>query len=66
MPITSDVCCTECNHHVVIPFRFYAKGTKSKEALAIDPNFKLDIFKPSASKFTLDELQQLIDGYIEY
>jgi hypothetical protein len=66
MPITSDVCCSQCNHQVVIPFRFYALGTNSKEALVIDPNFKLDIVKPNANKFTLDELQQLVDGYIEY
>ena len=55
MPIISDVCCSTCNVNVVIPFRVYGLGTNLKEALVLDPGYKMRIIKPTATKFSLEE-----------
>ena len=66
MPITPGACCTSCNNDVVIPFRLYQLGTNSKEALVLDSSYKLSIIKPASTKFTLEELQSHVQGYIQY
>lgn len=66
MPITIGECCTSCNENVVIPFRVYKLGNNSKEALIIDPTYKIRIIKPKSSKFSLEELQSYVEGYIQY
>jgi hypothetical protein len=66
MPIISDVCCSTCNENVVIPFRVYGLGTNLKEGLVLDPRYKMRIIKPKATKFSLEELQHHVKGYIHY
>lgn len=66
IPITIGESCTSCNDDVVIPFRLYQLGTNSKEALVLDPSYKLSIIKPATTKFSLDELQHHVQGYIQY
>jgi hypothetical protein len=50
----------------VIPFRVYGLGTNLKEALVLDPSYKMRIIKPTATKFSLEELQHHVKGYIQY
>ena len=65
-PVTTEVCCSTCNDNVVVPMRIYNLGNNTKEALLMSPDFKLKIIKPKVDKFTLKELQDLVEGYIEY
>jgi DNA-directed RNA polymerase subunit RPC12/RpoP len=65
LPITTGTCCDECNQNIVIPTRIYQLGLNTKEALMITPDYKVNIIKPKANKFSLAELQNLVQGYIE-
>jgi hypothetical protein len=65
LPITTGTCCDACNQNIVIPTRIYQLGLNTKEALMITPDYKVNIIKPKASKFSLAELQNLVQGYIE-
>lgn len=65
-PVVIGTCCNECNNNVVIPFRIYQLGRNQKEALCVSPDHKVKIVKPKRSKFALEELQELVEGYIEF
>jgi hypothetical protein len=65
LPATTGSCCESCNTNIVIPMRLYQLGSNTKEGLMITPDYKLDIIKPEAQKFTLKELQDMVKGYIE-
>ncbi len=65
-PVAAEPCCSVCNDNVVIPMRIYNLGSNTKEALLVSPEFRLEIIKPKTDKFTLKELQDLVEGYIEY
>ena len=65
-PVTSGVCCKRCNEQVVIPFRLYQLGINKKEGMVIYPDFRVEIIRPKESKFVLKELQEAVEGYIEY
>lgn len=66
LPVTSGVCCERCNNQVVIPFRLYELGKNSKEGMIIYPDYRIEAIKPKESKFSLKELQDIVEGYIEY
>lgn len=65
-PVTTEVCCSTCNDNVVVPMRLYNLGNNQKEALLLCPDFQIKIIKPKEDRFSLQELQGLVDGYIEY
>ena len=66
MPVTNDVCCESCNNHVVLPIRIYKLGINQKEGLCISPDYKIKLVHPKKDKFSLKELQEVVEGYIEY
>lgn len=66
LPVTSDVCCESCNENVVLPIRVYGLSKNQNEGLVLSPNFRAKIIKPEGDKFSLKELQSVVDGYIEY
>lgn len=65
-PLGSGHCCDECNKKVVIPYRLFLGllGSK-KQGILITTNNELKLIKPKKDKFTLKELQNAVDGYIE-
>lgn len=66
LPVTTGTCCERCNNNVVIPFRLFGLGKNMKEGLVITTDFKIRIIKPLDEKFKLKELQNEVQGYIEY
>lgn len=66
IPVTSDVCCETCNDNVVLPIRVYGLGTNKKEGLVLSPEYKVKLMQPEGEKFSLKELQGVVEGYIEY
>ena len=65
-PVVSGVCCERCNNQVVIPFQSYQLGKNTREALVINPDYSIKIVRPIGEKFQLKELQEEVQGYIEY
>ncbi|BCR35188.1 DUF3846 domain-containing protein [Mariniplasma anaerobium] len=65
MPVTTGICCTTCNENVVIPMRMYNLGLNKKEGLIITPDYKVEIVKAKDECFSLKELQEYVNGYIE-
>ena len=64
-PLNGSRCCDSCNTKVVIPLRLFIQSIqKENQALLIKKN-EVQIVKPKEDYFTLDELQKLVDGYIE-
>ncbi len=65
-PVVNGTCCNHCNNHVVIPYRIFLAtlGTGRNTALLIKPD-GCEIVNPKDKYFTLEELQNLVEGYIE-
>jgi hypothetical protein len=66
LPVSPRPCCTKCNENVVIPIRIYNLGSNKEEGLLLKPDFSVRIISPKQEKFSLEELQDLVEGYIEY
>ena len=66
IPVINGSCCEQCNYQVVIPFRLYQLGKNTSQALVITPDYKMKIICPKGDKFELEELQDVVQGYIEY
>lgn len=66
LPITTGLCCESCNENVVVPIRIYRLGTNQNEGLILSPDYKVKIIRPAGDKFNLKELQNCVEGYIEY
>ncbi len=64
-PLEGGRCCDECNMKVVMPVRVFIETTPKKNyALLIKEN-EVQLFQPGDKYFTLKELQEAVDGYIE-
>ena len=65
-PLTVGECCETCNEKAVIPYRLYKLGLNEREGLIIRPDNSISIIKPQSNRFSLKELQDYVEGYIEY
>lgn len=64
-PMKEGYCCEDCNAKVVLPFRVFLSTCERKDtALWVKPD-RFELVKPQGEYFTLKELQQAVDGYIE-
>ena len=64
-PIAGKCCCDKCNNNVVVPYRVFLNNLgKNNCGLWIKEN-KLELITPKKKKFSLDELQKFVGGYIE-
>ncbi len=64
-PIAGKICCDECNVKVVLPYRLFLSRMKNKDAALMITSTELKLVKPNGKHFTLKELQNAVDGYIE-
>lgn len=64
-PLSGKVCCSTCNNGVVLPMRVFQSGIQSDKALLITTERSIEFVKPKGSVFELDEIQRLVQGYIE-
>lgn len=62
-PVDGDICCDKCNNKVVIPYRFFFLCEGYSGLLV--RNDRLELITPKKDKFTLQELQKYVGGYIE-
>lgn len=65
-PIKVSVCCNECNINVVIPYRLYLSNENKDKALLFQIDNTLKLVKPKDKHFELDELQNYVEGLIEF
>lgn len=64
-PAGNSTCCDECNIKVVVPYRLLLRNYEKEDtALLVTPN-ELKLVKPKDKYFTLKELKQSVNGYIE-
>ena len=61
-PFIGAKCCDKCNGELVVPLRMVLNDRKT--AVVLKPN-QVGIIKPNDQYFSLKELQNLVDGYIE-
>lgn len=62
-PIKSKgVCCDSCNEKFVIPSRLFALG---RAAVLLTEN-EMQYITPKNGTFTLEELQEMVGGFIEF
>lgn len=61
-PFIGAKCCDKCNGELVVPLRLVLNDRKT--AIVIAPD-KLSVLQPKGRYFTLEELQKIVDGYIE-
>ncbi len=60
-------CCSVCNDNIVIPIRMFLVGVYPNVAMKITCDGQISTFKPSEPRyFSLDEMQSIVDGYIEF
>lgn len=67
-PYPGDICCDDCNEIAVITTRQFLAGM-IKGALIIHSNDAVSIRVPKnkeTNKFTLEELQDMVGGYVEH
>jgi len=64
-PVTEGKCCEDCNMKVVLPVRIFNANINSSEwAMIITPE-EVKLVKPNDKYFTLKDLQEIVEGYIE-
>lgn len=64
-PLHGKACCTICNNKVVLPIRLYQSGIHPDKAMLISTTGTIEFVKPKAVTFELNEVQKLVQGYIE-
>ena len=64
-PLPGKVCCSTCNNSAVLPMRLFQSGIQSDKALLITTERSIEFVKPKGSVFELEEVQRLVQGYIE-
>ena len=64
-PLKAGNCCTDCNREIVLPLRRYLAGENKQTLLVIEPNGTLIYVDLNSQEAKLDELQDLVGGYIE-
>lgn len=57
-------CCDSCNENVILPMRIFMLGD-AQQALKIETDGHITTIKPKDEKFTLEEMQEAVGGYIE-
>jgi hypothetical protein len=66
-PIKNEgLCCDRCNNAIVIPARIAVHTLEKDGGLLIKTNGQFLSYKPKGDKYTLEELQKAVDGYIEF
>lgn len=66
-PVIEGRCSSESNYKVVIPYRQFLSNEKKDKAMLLKTDFSIELIKPKDKHFTLEELQELVDGgLIEY
>lgn len=65
-PLKGDLCCDECNINVVVPYRMFINSLSNSKNLAmlVKPD-RIELVKPKGKYYTLKELQNYVEGYIE-
>jgi hypothetical protein len=64
-PFNGEKCCDECNRNYVVPLRIYQITKEPKNAVLFKEDGTVTTITPKDEYFTLDELQSLVEGYIE-
>ncbi len=64
-PIAGKECCDDCNRDVVIPLRMFFNTLDKKNCALLIKEKSLEIVKPKNKYFTLQELQECVNGHIE-
>lgn len=64
-PYRGDYCCDDCNEHLVVPTRIFLSGAIPCGILFDDDGTIKSVYPTNKSKFTLEELQYQVLGYIE-
>jgi len=65
IPFSGNVCCDQCNEHIVVPMRIYGNICEPSYAVLFKADGSLKSIKPKDKYFTLKELQGLVGGLIE-
>lgn len=65
-PLIDGVCCENCNLNAVLPYRLFLMSLeKEEQGILITVSNEIKLIKPKVDKFTLKELQEAVEGYIE-
>ena len=64
-PFSGKVCCGDCNQNYVVPLRIYQITKEPKNAVLFKDDGTVTTVTPKNGYFTLEELQSLVEGYIE-
>jgi len=66
LPYDDAICCDECNNNIVLPLRLYLAGMIQDQILVINATTnKLEYIKIIGKEVELEQLQNLVEGYIE-
>ena len=63
--IIGGQCCDKCNEKIVIPARLFFETIKKQDYAMLILKDEIRLLKPKKKYFTLKELQEAVEGYIE-
>jgi len=63
--IIGGQCCDRCNEKIVIPARLFFETIKKQDYAMLILKDEIRLLKPKKKYFTLKELQEAVEGYIE-
>jgi len=66
LPYDDTICCDDCNNNIVLPLRLFLTGMVQDQILVISAtNNTLEYIKITGKEVELEQLQNLVEGYIE-
>lgn len=64
-PIAGRCCCDECQNKVIVPYRVFLSTLAKKNLAILITKDEVKLIQPKNKYFTLEELQEAVEGYIE-